>query len=174
MSSPNTTSTPANLTTPPEPPDLNPLMVIDPPPKSAPFVEIVKGSIPSPSQLGPLPIESFVDENICDMSDVIHLSQYDKRQLYAPWKFSIIIKLVGKKLNHIYLKKKLANLWKLQTDFSLIDLGFEFFTVKFTDEESQRKIIHEGPWFVAGAYLAVRIWEPNSVPKNSQIISTAI
>lgn len=119
-------------------------------------------------------MESLIEENVQDVSDVIHLSQDDKQRLYAPWKFSIIIKLVGKKLNHIYLKKKLADQWKLQTDFSLIDLEFEFFTVKFSDEESQRKIIHKGPWFVAGSYMSVRIWEPNFVPKNSQIESTVI
>lgn len=83
-------------------------------------------------------------------------------------------KISGEKINHHYLKKKLIDLWKLQSDFSLIDLGLEFFTVKFTDEDSQKKVIQEGPWFVAWAYLSIRVWEPNFVPSKSQIDSTAI
>lgn len=40
----------------------------------------------------------------------IQLSSKKKSRLYAPWKLSVIIKLVEKKLNHFYLKKKLIDL----------------------------------------------------------------
>lgn len=73
------------------------------------------------------------------------------------------------------MKKKLADPRKLQVDFSLIDLGLEYFTVKFSDEISQKKVIQEGPWFLDGSsYPSIRVWELNFVPKESQFETTAI
>lgn len=34
----------------------------------------------------------------------IYLSHKDKQRLYAPWQHSVIIKLMGKKFNHQYLR----------------------------------------------------------------------
>lgn len=49
-----------------------------------------------------------------------------------------------------------------------------FYTVKFGPGEHQRRALREGSWFVAGAFLSVRIWEPNFVPSDSKIQSTVL
>ncbi|XP_047264712.1 uncharacterized protein LOC124896885 [Capsicum annuum] len=109
-----------------------------------------------------------------DMNGQITLSTEDKQRIYWPWRFSVIIKAVGKKFNHQYLKTKLTDIWKIQESFARIDLGKELFTVKFASEEYQKRALQQGPWFTAGTYLSVRIWEPNFVPTESKIQSTVI
>ncbi|PHU19837.1 hypothetical protein BC332_10988 [Capsicum chinense] len=47
-------------------------------------------------------------------------------------------------------------------------------TIKLVLEESQKKILHEGPWFVAGSYVSTRKWKPSFVPHLSKITSTMI
>ncbi|XP_016566943.1 uncharacterized protein LOC107865107 [Capsicum annuum] len=109
-----------------------------------------------------------------DTKTSISLSKEEKHRIYSPWKHSVIIKCVGKKFNHNYLKIKLTDLWKFVEKLTQIDLGDEFFTVKLGLEESQKKILHLGPWFVAGSYISTRKWESNFVPYLSKIPFTAI
>lgn len=82
--------------------------------------------------------------------------------------------MVKKKPNHVYLRKKLSDLWKLKETIILIDLGLDYYTVKLKEEKSQRRIAQGRPWFVAGVYLSIRLWEPNFVPTNSSMEFTAI
>ncbi|KAF3625874.1 hypothetical protein FXO37_30647 [Capsicum annuum] len=98
----------------------------------------------------------------------------EKERIYDPWKHSVIVKAIGKRFNHHYLCKKLADLWKISDPFPLIVLGKEFYTAKFNREDLQWKVLQQGPWFVAGAYLSVRTWVPNFVPSDSKVLTTAI
>lgn len=54
---------------------------------------------------------SQAHEEICtqmaEKIDQIHLTQEDKLRIYSPWKFSIIIKLMGKRMLHQQLKLKI-------------------------------------------------------------------
>lgn len=79
-----------------------------------------------------------------------------------------------KEANHHYLHSKLTDLWKLQKSVILIDLRENFYMVKLIHEESHKKILLEGSWFVAGSYVSIRVWEPNFVPAKSKIAFTAI
>nr|XP_033508752.1 uncharacterized protein LOC117273670 [Nicotiana tomentosiformis] len=80
----------------------------------------------------------------------VALSQEDKNRMYQPWRFSVIIKLI------------------------LIDLGWDFFIVKFSLEENMAKALHLRPWFVSGNFISVRIWEPKFVPQEATLSSTAM
>lgn len=40
----------------------------------------------------------------------INLTEEDKIRIYEPWKFSIIVKLFGKRMLHQYLKRKIQEL----------------------------------------------------------------
>lgn len=83
--------------------------------------------------------------------------------MYSPWKYSLIIKLIHKRVLHKYVKSKILELWKPIEQFSLIDLGSAYFIVKFTKEENVTKILQNGPWFINDFYLSMRGWEPNFV-----------
>lgn len=62
----------------------------------------------------------------------------------------------------------------MKENFPPIDLGLDIYTVKLFDKESQRRILQEGPWFIARSYLSVRIWELNFIPKESTFETTTI
>ncbi|XP_019245220.1 PREDICTED: uncharacterized protein LOC109225082 [Nicotiana attenuata] len=104
----------------------------------------------------------------------ISLSLEDRQRIYEPWKFSIIIKLVGKRMLHHYLKKKIQDLWKPTEEFSLIDLGEDYYIIKFTKKENMDKAIHLGPWFINGHFLSISKWKPNFVARNEKLTSSAV
>ncbi|PHU07471.1 hypothetical protein BC332_23960 [Capsicum chinense] len=49
-----------------------------------------------------------------------------------------------------------------------------FYTVKLAKQESQASILHGDLWFVPGSFISARKWEPNFVPSESKVDSTAI
>ncbi|XP_019225732.1 PREDICTED: uncharacterized protein LOC109207297 [Nicotiana attenuata] len=104
----------------------------------------------------------------------IPLSPEEKERLYAPWRYSVIIKLFKRKMPHHMLQSKLIDLWKPSEQLIFIDLGWDFFIVKFSLEESMVKALYLGPWFVSGHFLSVRKWEPKFVTQEATLTSTAI
>lgn len=54
-------------------------------------------------------------------------------------------------------------LWKPTKELILIDLGNDYFIVKFLKEENMSTTIQKGSWFINGAFLSVRRWNPNFV-----------
>ncbi|XP_019227688.1 PREDICTED: uncharacterized protein LOC109208978 [Nicotiana attenuata] len=104
----------------------------------------------------------------------ITLTVEDRNRMYTPWKFSVIIKLLGKRIPHQYLKEKITHLWKPTEIFPLTDLGHDFFIVKFSKEENMITALHSGPWFINGYFLSTRQWEPNFVAGKAKQIHTAI
>nr|XP_009790993.1 PREDICTED: uncharacterized protein LOC104238354 [Nicotiana sylvestris] len=104
----------------------------------------------------------------------IPLSQEDKERLHLPWRYSVIIKIFKRKMSHHMLRSKLNDLWKPSDQLILIDLGWDFYIVKFSLEESMVRALHLGPWFISGNFLFVRKWEPKFVPQEATLTSTAI
>lgn len=66
----------------------------------------------------------------------ICLSKEENNHLCSPWKHSLIIKLLGKRITYQYLHEKLVPLWQVIESFPLIDLGLNFFIAKFISPES--------------------------------------
>lgn len=75
----------------------------------------------------------------------ILLSQKDKNRLYEPWHYSVIIKLFGRRMPHYLLLSKLIELRNPTEQLILIDLGWDFFIVKFSKEKNLAKAIQQGP-----------------------------
>lgn len=106
--------------------------------------------------------------------DAIALSDEDNRRIYQPWIHSVTIKLFGRKLTHVYLKNKLTDLWKVQENLDLIDLGNDYFIAKFSRPESTNKVLNEAPRFVTGSFLTIQKWEPNFVPHKETLTHNVI
>ena len=97
------------------------------------------------------------DEDECDDDDcpVIKLSAEEKRRIRAPWQQTLILKLMGRRVGYMFLIQRLKSMWKLRGDFTLTDLGNEFYLAKFTTTEDRAHVLFEGPWMVADHYLTV-------------------
>lgn len=65
----------------------------------------------------PFPILLETPAGTDQAEDGIQISIEDKQRLYSPWRFSVIIKAIGAKLNHKYLKAKLTDMWKVKEMF---------------------------------------------------------
>lgn len=106
--------------------------------------------------------------------DSVILIEEDKKRIYQSWSLFVIIKLFGKRLSHSYLKIELTDTWKPTEPITFIDLGKDFYIIKFIKMENLQKVLHRGPWFIAGHFLSVKRWEPNFVPDNSTLTYTVI
>ncbi|XP_009757725.1 uncharacterized protein [Nicotiana sylvestris] len=109
--------------------------------------------------------ESFATLN-CQMlidDNTIQLTEEDQARIYQPWKYSLIIKLIGKKIQHHILKKKIQEAWKIIDNFPLIDLGADYYIAKLECEEHMIKVLNTGPWFIFGHFLSIQRWKPNFV-----------
>ncbi|XP_070004053.1 uncharacterized protein [Nicotiana sylvestris] len=104
----------------------------------------------------------------------IFFSSEDRQRIYETWKYSIIIKLVGKCMLHHYLKRKIQDLWKPTEDFLLIGLGEDYYIIKFTKKENMDKAIHLGSWFINGHFLSISRWKPNFVARNEKLTTSAV
>ncbi|QHO28219.1 Endonuclease/exonuclease/phosphatase [Arachis hypogaea] len=60
--------------------------------------------------------------------------------------------------------KRIENLWGRLVELDVIDLGNEFYLVKFYSQEDLDFALLEGPWKIYDRYLVVRLWEPNFNP----------
>ncbi|XP_075112822.1 uncharacterized protein LOC142182352 isoform X2 [Nicotiana tabacum] len=125
----------------------------------------------------PLPNPDLSDEFINDKDEddtFIPISTTDKARLYEPWKYSVIIKLFGRRIAHHLLQTKLIELWKPTEEFPIIDLGSDFFLIKFQQEDNMLKALQSGPWFILNHFLSVRRWEPKFIASSTQLTYSAI
>lgn len=86
----------------------------------------------------------------------------------------MILKVMGKHINHVYLKRRLSLLWRLLEEMTLIDLGNDYFIAKLYKEENANKILPKGPWFVNEFFLSVKRWHPNFVASKATKTHSAI
>lgn len=100
----------------------------------------------------------LTDETTNDLhrDTFIPLTSADKSRLYLPWKFSVIVKVYGRKVGHQTLWAKLTALWKPTEELPLIDLGCDFYLVMFQKEENMLTALYNGPWFILNHFLSVR------------------
>lgn len=62
-------------------------------------------------------------------------------KIYASWRSSsIIVKVVGKYFGYKSLHAHLTGIWKLKGNISMIDLGYKFFLIKFSQTSDYRKL----------------------------------
>lgn len=51
----------------------------------------------------------------------------------------LLLKSLGKKISHLYLKNKLTTMWRVSEETILIDLIFDYYVVNFYKEENLQK-----------------------------------
>ncbi|XP_057418988.1 uncharacterized protein LOC130713217 [Lotus japonicus] len=93
-------------------------------------------------------------------------------EMCAPWRESLIVCLLGKKLGYRTMKVKLANTWRLSGDFDLLDVDNGFYMVKFDMKEDREKVINGGPWMIFDHYLAVSTWSREFVSPVARVTNT--
>lgn len=96
----------------------------------------------------------------------VRLTKEEKIRLRKPWKCSLIIKVLGRKVGYTYLCKQLHKLWHPKAKMELVALDDEYFLVKFNSVDDYEFAKYSGPWMILEHYLIVKDWKPNFDPKS--------
>ncbi|QHO28903.1 uncharacterized protein LOC127740571 [Arachis duranensis] len=99
----------------------------------------------------------------------IVISEETERKLWKSWWNTLIVKLLGRKVGYAEMKRRLEIMWSNKGSLDVIDLGQDFYLVKFYANEDFDFALLEGPWKLYDHYLTVRLWEPNFNPQTATI-----
>lgn len=66
--------------------------------------------------------------------------------------------IAGKSIDYQMFCRRVQLLWKLKGVLNILDLGHNFFSVRFGLDEDLEVLLTEGPWIIQDHYLTVRKW----------------
>lgn len=98
--------------------------------------------------------QSLQDQNY-GAGRVIPLSDEELNLWSKPWQKTLVVKLMGKKVNFKILEASLQRKWPKKGSIKLVDMADGYFLVHFVAEEDYSFALCEGPWMVADHYLIV-------------------
>ncbi|XP_019175434.1 PREDICTED: uncharacterized protein LOC109170738 [Ipomoea nil] len=110
--------------------------------------------------------ELVAEENDDPLCPKIRLTKEEVEMIRAPWRKSLIIKVMGRRVGYAYMLRRLTAMWKPKGGMDLIALENDYYLVRFGSFEDLEFAMYEGPWMVIGHYLIVKPWEPDFEPMN--------
>ncbi|XP_050277774.1 uncharacterized protein LOC126719243 [Quercus robur] len=119
-------------------------------------------------------MEADSDEEVEELREglaAVKLTRETKLRIRKPWTNALIIKMYGKAFSLGVIQSRLNLLWKPAGSLDCVDLGKEFYSVRFSLKEDMDAVLKNGPWFIAGHFLSIRPWEPFFKP-NCAIVSS--
>ena len=78
----------------------------------------------------------------------VTFSKEEKVRMRAPWSAAIIVKTYSRNIGFSYLSSRIRSLWKPSGKLDCIDLGHDFFLVKFDCQNDLENVLKGGPWFI--------------------------
>ena len=75
----------------------------------------------------------------------VKLSKATKAHIRAPWSKALIVKVFGRTVGFIYLTFKLNAIWNSTTKMDCVNLGKDYFLIKFSSFEDYDKVLRGGP-----------------------------
>lgn len=86
----------------------------------------------------------------------VKLSKIEKQRIRALWGKALIVKVFGKTVGFTFLQARLLALWKPVGRIDIVDLGKEFFLIRFYSEEDHDTVLDKRPWFIGENFLSIR------------------
>ncbi|XP_050240943.1 uncharacterized protein LOC126689806 [Quercus robur] len=114
------------------------------------------------------------DEEVAELRNgvaAVTLSKEVKQWIRAPWVNSLIVKVYGRLVGFHFLQARLISMWRPSGRMDIIDLGKEFYLVRFGLKEDFSEVLEKGPWFIGEHFLSIRPWEPNFKLSTANISS---
>ena len=88
------------------------------------------------------------EDNEQDGNIRIGFSKEEKIRMKAPWQKTLIIKTFRKRLTFSFLVERVRKMWNPCGGMDCIDLGYDYYLVKFELVEDVDSILKGGPWFI--------------------------
>ncbi|GKV17362.1 hypothetical protein SLEP1_g27876 [Rubroshorea leprosula] len=161
------------------PPIAEEYQLYEAPPKQLSYRDMVSCLEPAAILCDSSNREEILDED-SDYEDdgsipTILISKEEKRRIRMPWLNSIIIKAFGtEKAGYNFILPRIKAQWKPRGKMDCVDLGLDFFLIRFHEKEDLNRVLHGGPWFVGPHFLTIRKWEPSFDPAKATFTTTAI
>nr|KYP71396.1 Retrovirus-related Pol polyprotein LINE-1 [Cajanus cajan] len=92
----------------------------------------------------------------------------------APWKNSLIVNVLGKKVNFRMLEYKLQREWAKSGSIRIVDMPEDFYLVQFTAAEDYQHALFEGPWMIMDHYIVVQRWRPFFLVTSAKVQKIAV
>lgn len=105
--------------------------------------------------------EQSLNHDSAGKTPVIPVSDDEIKDWSKPWKLTLIVNVMDKKLNFRVLESKINRDWARTGKVKIIDLPRGYYAVQFDKEEDYQQVLFKGPWMVADHYLLVQRWRPN-------------
>ena len=119
--------------------------------------------------------ESDIEEDsIVNGFASVTLSREDIARIRAPWASYLIIKTLGRSVGFMFLSSKIRVMWNPSGRLDCIDLGHDFFLIKFELQEDVDKVLKGVPWFVSQHFLAICQWKPYFKASAATFSSVAV
>ncbi|KAJ9129196.1 hypothetical protein P3X46_034017 [Hevea brasiliensis] len=77
-------------------------------------------------------------------------------KLARKWSKAVVVRLMGKKLGYKALCNRVVAMWNAR-DAKIVDLGNDYFLIKFSREEEYHRALLDGPWIINGSYSVLRV-----------------
>lgn len=103
---------------------------------------------------------------------IIHVSDKDLADWSKPWEDTLVVNVLGKKVNYKVLENKINRDWARKGTVKIIDMPRGFYAVQFGSKDDYKHVLFQGPWMVADHYIMVQRWRPNfirSATKESKV-----
>lgn len=104
----------------------------------------------------------------------VSLSKEEIREARKPWVNSVIIKLLGRRINMKFLQQRLLKMWNPAGELALIDLENDYYLVRFSEKADVMKVLLGGPWMMLDHYLVVQRWRPEFRPFEDELKRVAV
>ncbi|GMY07011.1 hypothetical protein FCV25MIE_02250 [Fagus crenata] len=104
----------------------------------------------------------------------VGLSREEKLRIRAPWAQSLIVKTFSRNVGFMFLSTKVKALWSPLGRMDCIDIGHDYYLIKFELQADLDNVLKGGPWFVGQHFLAIRQWEPDFRPSTATFSSVAV
>ena len=104
----------------------------------------------------------------------IKLSKETKAHIGAPWAKALIVKVFGKTVGFNYLTFKINALWRPIAKMDCVNLGKDYFLIKFHSPDDYDNVLRGCPWFVGEHFLAIKPWEPYFKASGDNLTSVAV
>lgn len=85
----------------------------------------------------------------------IALTKEEKARLRNPWRLTLIIKVMGRKVSFAYLLRRIKSMWRPKAPMEMVAIDNDYFLVRFQYVEDYKFTKYEGPWMVLDHYLIV-------------------
>ncbi|KAJ8433902.1 hypothetical protein Cgig2_004624 [Carnegiea gigantea] len=78
--------------------------------------------------------------------------------------------MFDKGIGFLQLKRRLKTKWALKGDFSLTDIGHDYYVTRFTNMDDYEHVMMNDSWTLGDNYVVTRGWIPNFVPEEDNML----